>query len=319
MAPRTIFARLLALLVLVASGPAVADRGFIRLYDGAERPEREVVYLQPGEPVKLTRQQRRELLVPTPEGPWPATKLVSLDGVAIPGDGLGAVEFTPGRHTLVFAVQSIDGGELWEVDKDWVANTIYQSVTVNTARGYEGEVQCGELWAPIESGPDKGKTKLAVMQCGVAHGKRKLEQRPAKLYALEEASDPSGRIYEGPPRPPTEIALLHPSSSFESGVLFSSYHENSGFGVSNKVMSAIPRVYFVAVDGRDAPGAGNGSLEVEAGQHSLEVRLVAPNGTNKLYTFDIDVKGGVAYDIFCLDGGDHWIVGIKKRARWVRD
>lgn len=312
----------LLVLIALASAAALAEpagRGFLRLYEGAERAEREVVYLQPGEVLQLSKKDRRNILTAIPSGPWPATKLVSLDGVAIPGDGLGAVELLPGRHTLVVAMQSIHGGELWEIDKDWVANTIYQSVAVNTKRGFEVDIQCGELWAPIESGPDKGKTKPARMQCGVVHGARKLEQAPATPYELMEYYDSNARIYDGAPRPPTELSLLHPSASFEEAVLLSSYSEGAGFGNTAKLLSTIPRVYLVAVDGRSVFGAGNSALEVEAGKHSLKVRLVAPNGVNKLFEFEANTKPGVSYEIFCEDGGTQWDVVFKPRARWARD
>jgi hypothetical protein len=313
-----------ALLVLIAlvglaAQAAPTSRGFLRLYEGVERPEREVVYLQPGEVLQLSKRDRRNILTAIPSGPWPATKLVSLDGVAIPGDGSGAVELLPGRHTLVVAMQSIHGGELWEIDKDWVANTIYQSVAVNTKRGFEVDIQCGELWAPIESGPEKGKTKPAVMQCGIDHGTRKLEQAPATRYELIEIVGSNARIYDGAPRPPTELSLLNPSSSFEEAVLLSSYTEGAGVGSSQKLLSTIPRVYLVAVDGRSVFGAGNSALEIEAGKHLLKVRLVAPKGTNKLFEFEVETKAGVSYEIFCEDGETQWDVVFKPRARWVRD
>lgn len=312
-------ARLLALSILIASGPAAADRGFIRLYEGAERPEREVVYLQPGEVVQLTKRERRNFPGLLPSGPWAATKLVSLDGAAIPGDGLGAVEFPAGRHTLVVAMQSVHGGELWEIDKDWVANTIYQSAAVYTAEGFRLHIVCDELWAPIESGPDKGKTKPAAMQCGTDHGKRKLEQAPAKPFALTEVVGSNSRIYDGPPRPASEISLLNPSAAFEEAVLRSSLSEGAGFTSTYKLLSTIPRVYLVAIDGRSVSGAGNSALEIEAGKHLLKVRLVAPFGTNKLFEFEVETKGGLSYEIFCEDGVTQWDVVFRPRARWERD
>jgi len=126
------------------------------------------------------------------------------------------------------------------------------------------------------------------------------------------------RMYEGPPRPESELALLRPSSEYEKGVLSSSYAEGGGVGMSTKVLSTWPRVYLIEIDGKGVPGAGNKSVEVEAGKHRLKVRAIAAGGTNEVLEIEIDVKGGVSYSVAVFDEQGNWVVRAKPRARWKR-
>lgn len=127
------------------------------------------------------------------------------------------------------------------------------------------------------------------------------------------------RMYDGPPRPVSELALLHPSSSYERGVISSSYAEGGGVGLSTKVLSTWPRVYLLEVDGRSVPGAGNKPLEVPAGKHTLRVRAIAAGGTNEVFEINIEVKGGVSYNVTAVPvGDDRFTVRAIARARWKR-
>jgi hypothetical protein len=172
-----------------ASAPALArasgelsSRGFHKLYEGASRADAEVVYLQPGEPQPVSKEMRRNFGIPP--GPWPTTRLVSIDGVKVPGDGTAAIEFLPGPHALVISLANAEGGELWSIDKDWVANTIYMTGAVWTRRGWTANIECSDLY--VAPPPSQGAKGIKTMQCGIDRAQARIEGHPEPPHDLIE-------------------------------------------------------------------------------------------------------------------------------------
>jgi hypothetical protein len=138
------------------------------------------------------------------------------------------------------------------------------------------------------------------------------------LAALLAGCATTIRMYDGPARPETELALLRPSSEYEKGVLSSSYAEGGGVGLSTKVLSTWPRVYLIEIDGEGVPGAGNKPVEIPAGRHRLKVRAIAAGGTNEVVEIEVEVKGGISYSVAVYTVEGYWTVQARPRARWKR-